>query len=116
MPGVQIFSKVTRNRFPELAKQARRAAARRNKETAETAARIARDLVPVDTGALRSTIRVETDTRSGDAATLAGDEQVDYAVFIHEGTHLTEGHPFLREAAKLAAKKASSKGVSLYKG
>jgi HK97 gp10 family phage protein len=112
----QVTAKVTRNRFRELSRQGRQAAATWNAKQAEETARKAREIVPTDTGALRDSIAVELNRRTGSATVTAGNEQVDYAVFVHEGTHLVEGRPFLREASKIVAKKYRNRRVTLYKG
>lgn len=53
-------------------------------------------LVPVDTGALQSTIRVETE---GDVVQLvAGGDDVDYHLYVEFGTIKMEAQPFMRPA------------------
>lgn len=117
MFAIRTSARVTKNRYGDAVAQARKAAARRNKELAELTVEIAEPLTPRsdnnDPGHVHlvDTLRVETNRRTGNAAAVAGDESkgVDYAGFVHEGTHLIQGRPFLREAAKLAAKRRKGK-------
>lgn len=124
MFGAQVRAKVTRNRFRELSRQGRQAAARRNRELAELTVEIAKPLTPRSDNNeaghvhLVDTLRVEVNPRTGAASAVAGDESrgVDYALYVHEGTHLMEGTPFLREAAKLAVRRSRNRSVRLYRG
>lgn len=52
------------------------------KELAEAIAERARELVPVDTGALRNSIRVEE--RDNGYAVVAGGPEAPYAIYVHE--------------------------------
>lgn len=59
--------------------------------------KLAKQFCPVLTGALRDTIRVERP--SGNTAKLvAGDEMVNYAPYVHDGTANQAAQPFLLSA------------------
>lgn len=96
MIGVQTNLQVdglvsyTRSLRPHLADAA--------KQTAERVAELAGQFVPVDTGALRRSIRVEV----MDDLTLtvwAGDDAVDYAGYVEYGTRFMAAQPFMTPAA-----------------
>jgi HK97 gp10 family phage protein len=57
--------------------------------------RRSKKLTPVDTGFLRSSIRVET-LQSGLTAKVG--PNTDYAVYVHEGTRFMRARPFMRQA------------------
>lgn len=52
---------------------------------------------PVDTGRLRSSISVSQEFTDHGAVTTVGTD-VEYAIFVHEGTRYIAGRPFLRDA------------------
>ena len=58
----------------------------------------ARRLVPVDTGALRGTIRSTVDADTGTIVVSAGDATVDYAAHVEYGTSRGPAQPYLRPA------------------
>jgi len=58
---------------------------------------LARAYCPVKTGALRDTIRVER-TGPHSAKLSAGDTNVRYAGFVHEGTSRMPPRPFIAQA------------------
>lgn len=70
---------------------------------------IAVGLVPVDTGALQSTIRVEMDADGMGGSVIAGGENdVNYAYYVEMGHYSTGGNwvppqPYMRPAADYAA-------------
>jgi len=64
------------------------------KQAAEPVLASAQERVPVDTGALQGTLRIEE--REGHAAVIAGDDEVDYARFVEFSP---DNEPFLRPAA-----------------
>ena len=107
--------KIQRNRMRELSKQGQKAAARRNLEIANEAAKVARQLVPVDTGALKASIRVEANGRTGSAVLLAGNEKVDYAQFIEWGTSRAPAQPFITPAMESAAKQSRNRRITMYR-
>jgi len=51
---------------------------------------------PVDTGNMRSKIKFETD--NNDLKATIGTEDVDYAIFVHQGTRKQSPQPFLVQA------------------
>lgn len=57
----------------------------------------ARRKCPVDTGRLRSSIGVTQKATSAGAITSIG-TNVEYALYVHEGTRFQHGRPFLRDA------------------
>lgn len=69
-------------------------------ETAQIAASVARQLVPVRTGALRDSIYVE---QRGDLTFYVGASE-SYASFIELGTVFSPAQPFLRPAIEFARK------------
>lgn len=54
----------------------------------------AKAVCPVDTGRLRSSITWRLETESGSLVAYVG-TNVEYAIFVHEGTRYMEGRPFL---------------------
>jgi HK97 gp10 family phage protein len=111
--------KITRSRMRELSKQGQKAAARRNLDLATQAAVTARALVPVDTGDLKSTIRVEQNLSTGTAALIAGGpadsgREVNYAAFVELGTIHSAAQPFLKPAVELALKRSKNRKAKLY--
>lgn len=58
---------------------------------------LAKEFCPVMTGALRDTIRIERPSPSM-AKLVAGDEIVDYAPYVHDGTENQAAQPFLLQA------------------
>lgn len=56
---------------------------------------------PVDTGRLRSSIQQEVTQRDGNLVGVIGTD-VEYAIFVHEGTRYMEGRPFLVDALPAA--------------
>jgi HK97 gp10 family phage protein len=64
----------------------------------------ARNLVPVDTGALQITIGVEVE---GDTVNLvAGNEDVNYALYVEMGTIKMAAQPYMRPAVDNKQKQA----------
>lgn len=59
-------------------------------------------LCPVDTGRLRNSI---THTIDGDDQTAVIGTNVEYALYVHEGTHNRPGQPFLTDAVTQNADK-----------
>lgn len=111
---ITLAAKVTRSRMRELSKQGGQAAQRRNVEIARTAEKIAENLCPVATGALKATIRVE-ETRTS-ASLKVGDEKVDYAPFVEYGTVYQTPQPFIRPAIEKALKQTRNRAFKMYKG
>lgn len=78
----------------------RAATGRGVQRAAEHVADLARQLTPVDTGALRASIRVEAGPSETSRAVVAGGSGVDYAVFVEYGTSRMAAQPFMTPAAK----------------
>lgn len=112
---IQVRAKVTRNRFRTLSAQARKGAATLNVRTATEAAKIARQLVPVDTGALRESISVEANTRTGSATLTAGNNEVTYAAVIEYGSPANNqaAQPFITPAIESVRKTARRRAQSI---
>ena len=68
-----------------------------NRRLADTQAAQMRGNVPVETGRLRSTIRVEDSGR--DVTVAAGDGSTPYLGFVELGTRYKPARPFVRPAA-----------------
>jgi hypothetical protein len=75
--------------FEQFEEQVREELARTRREARDEAKRRS----PVDTGALRASIRIDEDAVVADA---------DHAIYVHEGTIFMEANPFLEEAARQA--------------
>lgn len=65
-------------------------------EIGQVAEGAAKRLCPVDTGRLRNSI---THALSGEDSVTIG-TNVEYAIYVHEGTSRRDGTPFLRDAAQ----------------
>lgn len=85
------------DRTNELAQRARRAVSEALGDAAQQAAVVARQLVPVDTGYLRSSIFSE---QEGELKFNIG-ASADYAQYVEEGTIHQEPQPYLRPAVEL---------------
>lgn len=60
---------------------------------------LARQLVPVDTGALQGSIQVEDGPTPVSRTVVAGDSTVDYAAFVEYGTQRAPAQPYMTPAA-----------------
>ena len=90
-----------KSRFPEIAASLRPKLDAALAATAEDIANLARERAPVgETGNLKASIHVE---REGDAVyrVLAGDETVDYGVYVEYGANDRAPRPFLVPASEL---------------
>lgn len=110
-----LKTKITRNRKAELTKQGRQAAATWNAKRAEEAAVIARKLVPVATGALKESITVELNRRTGSATLIAGSEQVDYGIHVEYGTSVQPAQPFIRPAIEKVRKQSRNRTFKMFR-
>jgi HK97 gp10 family phage protein len=61
---------------------------------------IAQDLVPVDTGALRDSIHAAPTDDPTHWQVIAGDDAVDYAIWVEWGTSKAAAQPFLTPASQ----------------
>lgn len=59
---------------------------------------LARQLVPVDTGALQASIRVEDGATPTSRTIVAGGGAVDYAAFVEYGTANSPAQPYMTPA------------------
>ncbi len=89
-----------KSKFPEIAASLRPKLDVALSETAENIAELARERVPTATHALQNSIHVE---REGDATyrVLAGDETVEYGVYVEYGANDKAPRPFLVPASEL---------------
>jgi hypothetical protein len=99
----------------ELSAQGKRAAYRRNVAIAETALAISQQLVPVDSGDLKSTGRVEKNPRTGTASLMYGGlaksgEVVDYVEPVEAD------QPFIKPAVRLAIGKSRNRTFRTARG
>lgn len=62
----------------------------------------ARRLCPVDTGRLRASIGVSQRRASNGGVMAVVGTNVEYALYVHEGTRYMVGRPFLRDALQAA--------------
>ncbi len=71
-------------------------------EVGDTVEQAAKELVPVETGALRDSIRhqVGTDAQGPYVDVIAGSEEVDYAALVEFGSGHGPPQPFLSTAAE----------------
>lgn len=67
---------------------------------AQLIADLARQLVPVDTGALRDSIRVEPGDSPTSRKVIAGGGGVDYAAHVEYGTAHSPARPFMTPAVE----------------
>lgn len=61
---------------------------------------LARQLCPVDTGALKASGRIEPETPAPKIRVIFGGGDVDYAAFVEYGTAASPAQPFLTPAAQ----------------
>jgi len=72
-----------------------------HRRVAERIADEMRSMVPVDSGALRDTIRVEVD--DDEVMVAVGNEETDYAVYVEYGTRNRAATPFVMPAISRVA-------------
>jgi len=94
---VYLRSNLKVNLLPRAAYNLPRVAQEDLRDVADFIAARAKEYAPVRTGALRDSIHVEE--RGRGFAIIAGNNQVDYAVFQEYGTIHHGPHPFMRPAA-----------------
>jgi hypothetical protein len=90
-------------RFVGMAAASEVAAPEAERKAAEPVLHSAQERVPVLSGDLKATLRIEE--REGHAAVVAGDDTVDYAVYVEFNP---DNEPFLRPAADDAHDEAVS--------
>lgn len=89
-----------KNRIPQTRKAIEAAAARGVARAGGYIVDLARQLCPVDTGALRASIRLEPAQPELRMAVKAGGGAVTYAHYIEYGTSRSPAQPFLTPAAR----------------
>lgn len=89
-----------RNRFPQVRAQINAAAARGVSRAADFMVDLARQLVPVDTGALRQSIRREPRQPDLTVIVKAGGGGVGYAKYVEYGTSRSPAQPYMTPAAR----------------
>jgi len=87
-------------RIKEMLVDAREGAQDETREVAEFIQRRAKEFVPVDTGRLRDSIRIN---QTGKAAYNVGPgDEVEYAEYVEFGTSRTPAQPYMRPALEEA--------------
>lgn len=89
-----------RNRIPATREAIRRAAAEGVAKAGGYIVDLARQLVPVDTGALKASIRLEPEQPALQMTVKAGGGTVTYAAHVEYGTSRSPAQPFLTPAAR----------------
>lgn len=89
-----------RNRIPQTRGTITAAAARGVHRAAGFVADLARQLAPVDTGALRASIRVTPDAPALRVEVQAGGASAPYAAYVEYGTSRSPAQPYLTPAAR----------------
>jgi HK97 gp10 family phage protein len=101
-----------RNRIPATREAIRRAAAEGVARAGGYIVDLARQLCPVDTGALRASIRLEPEQPAPQMTVKAGGGAVTYARFIEYGTARSPAQPFLTPAARaVSVRKEVTKAI-----
>lgn len=95
--------KIQRNNSRSLSKSGKKNAANRNAQLATYTVVIMRQLVPVDSGDLKSTIVVVINNQSGSAAVSVGGQSksgafVNYHYFVNYGTIYSAAQPYIEPA------------------
>lgn len=88
-----------KNRIPQTRAAITAAAAQGVHRAAEYVRDLAQQLCPVDTGALRQSIRIEPASPALRMVVRAGGGVVTYAAFVEYGTPISPAQPFLTPAA-----------------
>jgi len=93
------------------------AQARLNLAVAEGAAETARQLVPVQTGALRGNIAAIPLPASGSALLVAGTDEITYAAYVEFGTRNNAAQPYFIPAVLSTGRKVAgiARGLRLFR-
>lgn len=94
------MARLTRNRIPATRKAIEAAAARGVARAGGYIVDLAQQLCPVDTGALRGSIRLEPTAPAPVMTVKAGGASAPYAGFVEYGTFWSPAQPFLTPAAR----------------
>lgn len=92
---------ITKNRIGSILGDMRRAAAEVVKETAEQLAEADKQLVPVLTGALRDSIRIEPQDDLH-TTVIEGNSEIDYGTYVEFGTRRQVAQPHFTPACEAA--------------
>lgn len=87
------------NNLPNMFKNMKVEADKVSERTADRCSLMAKAYCPVDTGALRDSIHIEKDEEVG-WAVVAGDTEINYALYQEYGTVHQPGTPFLTPASE----------------
>lgn len=98
---VKVTIEVRGNRLPAIAKQAAQISADVIRATVADIEAEAKARVPVDTGALRDSIKGRVVNQNAGEVT-AGGSAVDYAGYVEEGTRFMPAQPYMHPAADAA--------------
>jgi HK97 gp10 family phage protein len=98
MFGAQIIT--IYNKLPSMAALLRKNVAKSTEDRANEGADIARGLCPVDTGALRDSIRVEKDEELGWSIVAGDGGAISYGQYVEFGTVKMAAQPFLTPASE----------------
>lgn len=93
-------TKVTKNRIKITGQDILKDVQRIHAAAAQVIASIQTQLVPVDTGDLQSTIRIEQ-INENVIAVREGTDQIDYALYVEYGTDNNISQPHIRPAAEM---------------
>jgi HK97 gp10 family phage protein len=88
------------DKFAQMERRAKPEAAKIASEAATVTASVARQLAPVDTGAMRDSIYVE---QKGETRFTVGVKE-SYATYVEHGTVYQDAQPFLRPAFEFGRK------------
>lgn len=103
---------VKRNRIPATREAIRRAAAEGVARAGGYIVDLARQLVPVDTGALKASIRLEPEQPALQMTVKAGGATAPYAGYVERGTARSPAQPFLTPAVRaISVRKEVAKAI-----
>lgn len=74
--------------------------------------RYAKQVTPVDTGRLRSSISAEFPIADKGKTAMIGTHNVRYAKFVHDGTRKMRGRPFMKYGSEFAAQKFNDRSFN----
>jgi HK97 gp10 family phage protein len=101
-----------RNRIPATREAIRRAAAEGVARAGGYIVDLARQLCPVDTGALRASIRLEPEQPELQMVVKAGGPTAPYAGYVERGTSRSAAQPFLTPAVRaVSVRKEVAKAI-----
>lgn len=98
---MRVTIDVRKNNLPAIAKRAAQVAADVIRETVADIETEAKQRAPVDTGALRDSIKGRVINQNAGEVT-AGGGAVNYATYVEEGTRFAPAQPYMHPAADAA--------------